>query len=376
MFGRGIKLFSLFGFEVKFDLSWLIIAILIVWSLSTGLFPMYFQDLSTMTYIWMGIAGAIGLFFSIVFHEFSHSFIARKYGIPMRGITLFIFGGVAEMHKEPDTPRSELYMAVAGPAASVIFAIILFGFYYLAGLANLSGPVQGVIAYLGFLNLLLAAFNLIPAFPLDGGRILRAVLWHWKNNLKWATRVTSTIGSGFGIVLVLLGIFSFISGNFVGGVWWVLIGLFLRSIAQRSYQQMLLRKELEGEPIRNFMKKEPVTVATSTKLNDFVEDYIYRYQFKMFPVTEESRLVGCINLKRVKEIPREEWSDKTVGDITDKCSDDNTVSPETDAVKALSRMNRTGNSRLIVTDGEKALGVISLKDMMNFLSLKVDLEEA
>lgn len=375
MFGKSVKLFKLFGFEVKLDFSWLILAVLITWTLAQGLFPHYFKDLSTLTYWWMGVAGAIGLFISIVFHEFSHSLVARKFGIPMRGITLFIFGGVAEMTDEPPSAKSEFWMAIAGPIASIVLGIIFL-------LVSMGGrqtgwpvSVTGVFSYLGFINLILAAFNLIPAFPLDGGRVLRSGLWSMKNNLNWATRISSQIGSGFGIVLILLGAFSFISGDFIGGVWWFLIGMFLRGASRGSYQQLLMRRALEGESVERFMKTNPVTVPSSISVDNLVEDYIYKYHFKMYPVVDNSKLVGCINVKQVKDIPREERHRRTVAELADGCTADNTIDKSTDAVKALSAMRRSGNSRLMVVENGKLAGIIALKDLLEFLSLKIDLEE-
>ncbi len=375
MFGRGIKLFTILGFEVKIDLSWLVLAILITWTLAQGLFPEYYQDLSTSAYWWMGVAGMIGLFVSIVLHELSHSLVARRFGIPMHGITLFIFGGVAEMSDQPQNPKSELLMAIAGPIMSVIIGLALLGIDNAFG-AGWPKPVHGVLVYLGFLNLILAGFNMLPAFPLDGGRVLRSLLWIWKDNLRWATRVASRIGSGFGVALIVLGGIDFLMGNFIGGLWMVLIGFFLRSISQQAYQQVLIRKSLQGESIERFMKTDPVTVPPSIPVREFVEDYVYKHHFKFFPVVENSHLVSCVSVDKVKQLDRDQWEKKTVRDIATDCSDENTTSPDTDPVDALAKMRRTGNSRLMVTRGKELAGIVALKDMLEFLSLKLDLEES
>jgi Zn-dependent protease/CBS domain-containing protein len=375
MFGKKIRLFTLFGFEVGIDLSWIFIAVLIAWSLSRGLFPMYFEDLTTQTYWMMGIVGAMGLFFSIIVHEFSHSLMARRHGMQMKGITLFIFGGVAEMTEEPANARAEFMMAIVGPLSSIGIGVFFYGLFRTGAEVGWPMPVIGVIMYLSWINFLLAVFNLIPAFPLDGGRVLRSILWKVKGNLRWATKVTSSIGSGFGILLIGLGVYSVVMGNFIGGMWWFLIGLFIRGAAQMSYQQLLTRKALEGEQVRRFMSDHPVSVHPRTSVNDLVEDYVYKYHFKFFPVVEDSeRLVGCVTTKEVREIPKEEWPRRNVGDVLSRCSDDNVVSPDTDAMKALSIMNRTQASRLMVVEKDRLVGVIALKDMMNFLSSKVDLE--
>jgi Zn-dependent protease len=362
------------GFQVRIDLSWIFIAVLISWSLSTGFFPFYYQGLNTGTYWIMGVVGALGLFLSIIVHEFSHSLVARKYGMPMKGITLFIFGGMAEMGDEPPSSKAEFMMAVIGPISSIVIAGIFYG-VYAAGGGLIPQAVNGVIGYLSFINAILAAFNIIPAFPLDGGRVLRSLLWGIKGDLRWATRISSFIGSAFGILLIFMGIVSFFSGNFIGGMWWFLIGMFLNSAARMSYQQLLTRRALEGESVSRFMTKDPVTVSRSTTLESFVNDYVYRYQHKMFPVVSDSdQMDGCITTAEIKAIPREEWKSKRVGDILKPCSTDTVIPAETDAVKALSLMNRTGSSRLLVVEGNRLAGVISLKDMLKFLSLKVEMD--
>jgi Zn-dependent protease/CBS domain-containing protein len=375
MFGKRINLFKLLGFEVRIDLSWIIIAVLIAWSLSTGLFPFYYKNLSIQTYWVMGIIAAVGLFISIIVHEFSHSLVARKYGMPMKGITLFIFGGVAEMEDEPPSPKVELLMAGVGPLSSLAIAGVFYGVYLLGKTIGWGDPVNGVVEYLAAINALLAGFNLLPAFPLDGGRVLRAALWHWKRNVRWATRISAQIGSGFGILLIVLGILNVFRGNFIGGMWWFLIGMFLRSAATMSYRQLVTREALEGEKVQRFMNPNPVTVLPTTTLKDFVEDYVYKYHFKMFPVVNSDRVIGCITTKQVKDVPRERWSEITVRELALECTPDTTVKPDDDAIRALSLMRRTGGSRLVVVEDDRLAGVVSLKDMLQFLSLKVDLDE-
>jgi len=374
MFGKRIRLFSLFGFEVRIDMSWIILAILIAWSLSVGLFPFQYNNLSPQTYWLMGIVGAAGLFISIIVHEISHSLVARRFGIPMGGITLFIFGGVAEMNEEPPSSKSEFLMAVVGPFSSFLIALVFYWIYRLGIQGGWPDPVNGVVGYLAMINGLLGAFNLVPAFPLDGGRILRSILWKLKNNLREATRISSQIGSAFGVLLIILGVFTILRENFIGGMWWFLIGMFLQGAAKASYQQLLTRKALEGEPIRRFMQTEPVTIPPNISIQQFVEDYIYKYHYKLFPVVAAGKLIGCATTKQVKEVPREEWNQKSVGEIAIKVSPENTIEPHADALKALSLMNRSGASRLMVIEEDRLVGIIALKDMLNFLSLKVELE--
>jgi Zn-dependent protease/CBS domain-containing protein len=374
MFGRSFKLFTLFGFDVKIDWSWIVIAVLITWSLAQGYFPHYHEGLSSSTYWWMGVFGALGLFASIVFHEFSHSLVARRYGLPMKGITLFIFGGVAEMQEEPANAKTEFLMAFAGPASSIVIGGVFYGIYRAAEAGGWPVPVTGIFGYLALINWVLAAFNLLPAFPLDGGRVLRSALWKWKGDLRSATRQAAWVGSGFGFGFIGLGVLSFLSGSLIGGIWWFMIGIFLRYAAQSSYQQVLTRRALEGDFVRDFMQKEPVTVPPDTSIRDLVENYVYKFHFKMFPVSEDGRLTGCISTRELKDIPRERWDRLTVGEASGRCSPDNTVSPGTNALQALNRMSRTGKSRLMVVEGDRLVGVLALKDILNYLSTKLDLE--
>ncbi len=375
MFGKKIHLFSLLGFKVDIDLTWLVLAVLIVWSLAKGLFPAYYKGFSDATYWWMGIAGAVGLFVSIVFHEFCHSLVARHYGLPIKGITLFIFGGVAEMSDEPESPKVEFLMAIMGPVSSVILGLVFGAIAFAGRKAVWPGAITGVLAYLAWLNLVLAGFNLLPAFPLDGGRVLRSILWKVKGNLRWATRIAAGLGSGIGMILIMLGIVTFIMGGFIGGMWYFLIGMFIRWASQSSYRQLLIRNALAGEQISHFMKTDPVTIPSSTSIEQLVNDYFYKFHYKMFPIADNGDLKGCIETRQVKDMPRDQWAAHTVSEVAEPCSETNTISPQTDAMKVLSQMNQTGKSRFLVTDHGQLIGVVTLKDMLKFLSLKIDLEQ-
>jgi Zn-dependent protease len=375
MFSKRFTLFRLLGFEVKIDLTWLLLALLVTWTLAKGVFPNYFPELSARTYWVMGIAGTSGLLVSIVFHELCHSLVARRYGLPIEGITLFIFGGVAEMTDEPPSPKAEFLMAAAGPLASFALA---FAFYWASitiAEGGWSPSVTGVLFYLAYLNGLLAIFNLIPAFPLDGGRMLRAALWYWKGDIRWSTRLSSSIGSAFGLALIALAVLAVLQGNFIVGMWWFLIGTFIRTAAGMSYHQLLMREILRREPVSRFLNAAPVTVPTAISLQQLVDDYVYKYQFKMFPVTENSKLVGCVTTREVKSVPREDWTRRTVHEVFKPCSPENTIAPDVEALDALSLMTRTGSSRLMVVDKGTLVGIVALKDLLRFLSLKLELEE-
>ena len=376
MNGRGITLFELLGFKIRVDISWVFLALLVTWSLAKGVFPAWFAEagLSEATFWWMGVAGMAGLVFSLIFHELSHSLVARHYGLPIKGITLFIFGGVAEMTEEPKSAKVEFWMAIAGPIASFVLALV---FHLLAALGTAQGlsvAVTGVLSYLAFINVLLGAFNLIPAFPMDGGRVLRAALWYWRGDLRLATRIASGAGKGFGMLLMLLGVLSVVTGNFIGGMWWFLIGLFVRGAAEASYQQLIARRLFEGEPVRRFMTHETVAVPPGLPLSAFLEDFVYEYHYDLFPVVSDQRLIGCVSTRQLKTVPREEWGRLSVADLMVPCTEENTVDPGMDAIEAMSLMRRTGATRLIVAVGDRLVGIVVLKDMLELFSLKMDLE--
>ncbi len=374
MFGRRVTLFKMFGFEVRVDGSWLIIAVLITWSLADSMFPHLYPGLSRAEYWLMGFVGALLLFASIVVHELAHSLVARRHGLPMKGITLFIFGGVAEMDSEPPNAKAEFLMAAAGPLTSIVIGALFYVLYLGARGASPTMAV-GVLWYLYWINWILAAFNLVPAFPLDGGRILRSALWHWKGNLWSATRIASNIGSGFGILLVAFGVYQLLIGDFIGAVWWFLIGMFLRSAAQGSYQQLMVQKMLQGEPIRRFMNTNPVTVSPAISLEDLVEHYIYKYHYKMFPVVNDSHeLLGCVTTKEVKDIPREQWNQYSVQAVMQPYKPQDAVSPDTDSVEALAIMRRSQSSRLMVVEAGRLVAVLALKDLLEHLSSKLEME--
>jgi len=380
MFGKPIKLFKMFGFTVRMDLSWIIIAVLITWTLAVGYFPAIYPpedypQFTTGLYWLMGIGGMLGLFVSIVFHELCHSLVARRYGLPMKGITLFIFGGVAEMNEEPQSAKAEFLMAIAGPAASVVIAVIFYLLYTSGNTFNWPIMATAVFGYLALINIILVIFNLLPGFPLDGGRVLRSILWWWKGNLRWATRVASGFGSSMGILLIILGVINVIGGNFIGGMWYFLIGMFLKSAASSSYQNVIMRDNLSGTPITEFMKSDVITVEPDMTVEELVDHYIYKFHHNTFPVVTEGRLLGCVSLKNVKQAPRNQWAFKTVRDIADACADTNTISPDYDAMAALSKMNQLQVSRLMVVQNGRLEGIVSLRDMLKFLSMKTELEE-
>lgn len=372
--GKRFTLFRLLGFRIQIEWTWLFLAAWMTWSLASSVFPSQVGGLARSAYWWMGVIGALALFSSIVFHELCHSVVARHYGLPIKGITLFIFGGVAELEDEPSGPQAEFLMALAGPASSAA----LSAFFWLLRSVGLRWgwpvAVLGVLRYLTVINGSLAAFNLLPAFPLDGGRVLRAALWRWQGNVLWATRVASWIGALLGNVLVALGTIVLFVGSFVDGSWLIVVGLYLRSASRESYRHMSVRYVLRGEPIARFVEPDPVAVPVDVSVANLVQDYVYRHRFKTFPVVDGARLVGCVRAQALNRIPREEWALHTVGELAEMCSTENTISGSEDAMHALAQMSESGSGRLMVVDGDRLIGVVTLNDLLDFLTLRLGIE--
>lgn len=370
----GFPLFTIFGFRVRLNLSWLLLGLLITWTLAEGLFPSQYPDLSREVRWWMGAAGALGILVSIVFHELSHSLVGRHYGLPIGGITLFVFGGIAEMRQEPKNPKTEFLMAAAGPLSSLALACV---FRVIEALGTgWPDPVIGVIHYLAVINVVLAVFNLVPAYPLDGGRMLRAALWHWRSNVEEATRMASRGGEFFGIMLMVLGALSALTGNLIGGIWMFLIGSFVRGAARVSYQQLLMRRFLEGRTVGDLMEEAPAAVSPSTSLTDFLERYAYRRPHRVYPVADDGKLLGLIRVQAVKHVPEAERASKTVGDVMSECAEPDCVTADEDATELLEAMLSAGATpRKFVVDGGRLLGAISINDLREQLALRLEMQD-
>jgi CBS domain-containing protein len=266
-------------------------------------------------------------------------------------------------------------MAVAGPVASFVLALIFWQAENLALARAWPTPVVGVADTLRYINVVVAIFNLLPAFPLDGGRMFRAALWHFKKDMRAATYISSRIGRGFGLFMMILGVFGAIQGNFIGGMWWFLIGMFLRGAAAASYQQLMLQDVLKDKPVREFMNSEPVTVPPSISVADWVEEYVYRHHYKLFPVVEDSSLLGSISIDKIKKIPREEWDRRNVRELMEPVSPANSIPADTETTKLLMTMIRPDTpSRFMVVEGGRLVGMISLKDLLELIALKLEIE--
>ena len=370
---KKIEIAKIFNIPIKLDLSWFIILAFITWTLAAGYFPSKYPELDKSTYLIMGLLSALLLFVSVLLHELSHALVARIHNIPIRGITLFIFGGIAEMDREPPTPRSEILMAAAGPLCSGILAFffLLIGNLFTNFLPY--APIIGILQYCLYINTALMIFNLLPGFPLDGGRILRAVIWNHTGDLKKATFTTSRIGSSMGVFFIIFGFFNIFTGNFIGGLWLALIGMFIKSAADSSYQQLVSGNLLQGVKISEIMTRDLITVNNSITLDRLVDDYFLKYRYNSYPVVSDDTLLGIVSINNVKQIPREEWKEVNVSKILDARIIGFCVHPDDDATLAMSRMIKNGLGRVPVIDSGKLTGIVSNKDIMQILRHKIDL---
>jgi Zn-dependent protease/CBS domain-containing protein len=367
MFTRAFPLFRLFGFQIRADLTWLLLAALITWSLGAGYFPSVHPELSAQSHWIMGVAGMLGLFLSLILHECSHALVARTYGLPIYNITLFLFGGVAELTREPETAKSEFLVAIAGPLASFAIGAIC---WLAAGAADGLGlPVAAgaVLSYLAAINVVLAVFNLVPAFPLDGGRMLRAVLWARRGNIAEATRSSARAGDIFGWLLIGLGVLQAFTGNVVGGIWMLIIGMFLRGAAGASLQQTLARQRLAPHPVADLMTTDPVTVEAGTKLDALVDDFIMRFHHGAFPVLDQGRPVGLVLARDIREVPHEKRPFIAVGEVMRPIGDDTAVTAGSDAWEAMEKLQRNDVNRLLVIRDGRLAGLLSLSDLRAWL---------
>ncbi len=370
---KGLKLFRVLGIQITLNYTWFIVFGLVAWSLAYGYFPYHYPSLSRPAHWTMGFLGAVFLFLSVLIHELTHSYIAKREGMEVKEITLFIFGGVSQLTKEPDDPGKELKVALGGPISSLILALLFRvlskGIFQAAAFAL----IAGLLNYLAIINLLLAVFNLVPGFPLDGGRVLRAIYWKKSGSLKRGTQIAAESGKWVGTGIILLGLYWILTGNLIGGFWFVIIGIFLRSAAEGGYQQAVMKGALEGVKVKDLMSREVISVSPSLRIDGLVEDFFLRHKHVTYPVTENDRIVGMITLKRVKEISRDQWAERTVRDAMIPVREEILLDPEEEAVDALQKIVRTGEGRLPVVQDGRVVGMITRKDILNLLEIKTDL---
>ncbi len=374
MFGRRFELFRILGFPVRLDASWFLVAVAGAWFFAHSVFPERHPDLPAATYWAMGVVAIVGLFVSILLHELAHALTARHFDLPTYGITLFLFGGIAEIPDEPPSPQAEMVIAIAGPFASLLLAGWLALGAFLGSTSDWPAGLNSVLFYLALLNLALGLINLVPALPLDGGRVLRALLWWSKNDLPKATELSARIGGAFGTGMLVWGVFIAFGGSVATGIWWMVIGLFLRSAASSSIRQQMFNRALQGEPVHRFMHTNPITVPRAISVANLVEAYVYRHQQEIFPVVDDDRLVGWVAPGAIERMPREEWERQSVAVLVQPCGPENSVKPDADALQALTTMRRSNLPGLMVVEEEQLLGVLRLKDLLGFFSMKLKLE--
>ncbi len=364
----GIRLARVFGFEIRLDVSWFLVFFLVLWTLAQSVFPGRHPGLGKEVYLVMGLVASLLFFISVLLHELSHSAVARACGIEVEGITLFIFGGVARTRSEPRTPREEFLITAAGPLSSFAIGLGFMGFARLGSALDWPVALTGVSGYLGLVNFVLAIFNLVPGFPLDGGRIFRSIVWFATGNLRMATRWASTSGRVFGLLLVAFGVISLFGGAIVSGIWFILIGWFLAQAAEASYRQLILRRLLEGVRVRDAMTQMPETVDSRITLAHLVDDYLLKRRYSAFPVVESGgRLMGLITLGQVKGVARERWASTVVEDVMQTLEETAIVHSDDSVADGLAEMERAGVGRaLVVVDGRLA-GVLTRGDISQWM---------
>ncbi len=370
MLRSSIKLFKVFGIEIRLDYSWFIIFALFAYYFGFIYFPSVLPGLNKGLLALITIITVIIVFISLLIHEMSHSLVARRQGTNVERITLYLFGGMSQIEKEPETPYSEFIMAVAGPAASFVIAAI-FGiiWFFTRSIALVSEPVK----YLAFINIALGVFNILPGYPLDGGRILRSIIWKTTGNLQRATFIASTVGRVIGFMIIATGILFIFTGNFLNGIWLAFIGWFLQSSAQMGYRQLIFETSIKGIKVRDVMNENIVDVTKNTTLQDLVDDYFMKYRFGRFPVIENEKtkkLIGVISLHDVKGIPKEEWMEVKAGDIVKRISENEKVDATMEISDAIKKMGKNDLGHLVVMSGDRSRGIITKSDVMRFIKIR------
>lgn len=366
----------LFGIEIRVRFSWLIIAVLVAWSLAAGSFPEIYQGLPASSYWSMAILVVLGLAASIILHELAHSLVGRAFGLSIDRITLFLFGGAAELREEPGTARAELLMALAGPAVSVLLGLVLA---LAAGTLDRGGggaEIVGALGYLATLNLVLAVFNMAPAFPMDGGRVVRALIWMVTGNLERATRIAARMGEGFAILLILAGLVMALLGAVAGGLWWMLIGVFLKTAASSSVFEAKARRLLRGYVASEVMDAGLTPLPGDMTVEDFVDRGLYADQHGLYPVTLEGSALGVIEAADMLAIPKGRWADTTLAEICAPMGQAAATGPDEDAHMLLDRMTRDRRSRLLVVDHGRPVGIVTLHALLERLELAEPFERA
>ena len=363
--GSSLVLGRIFGIRIGIHWSWVFVFTLFVWTLASGVFPSTNPDLSDDAHLAMAVVAAVLFFASVLLHELGHALQARRERIEIEGITLWLFGGVATLKGAFKSAGAEFRIAIAGPLVSLVLGVLFVGITLLAP----TQAIEGVAAWLGYVNLALLVFNLVPAVPLDGGRILHAALWHLRSDFGGASRTATAIGRGFGYLLVAGGVAFFIAGNAFSGVWLAFLGWFLLTAAGAEGQYAAARQALAGLSVRDLMAPEPVAVSPDLTLGEFMDEVVWRQRYTTYPVTENGSAVGLVPFRRVAEIPRSEWDSRLVRECMVHRAEVPVFDEAEDALEAFGRLTRTSLGRGLVLDGDRLVGLLSVTDLARALEL-------
>ncbi len=372
MLRGGISIGKAFGIAIRLHYSWFIIFALVTWALAASYFPAEYPSWNLGTRIAAGLITSILFFGSVLAHELMHSIISQRQGVPVKDITLFIFGGVSQITEEPREPKDEFRMAIAGPLTSLAIGGILLGVYYGFGNTN-NFTVEFVTAiafWLGYINIVLGIFNLIPGFPLDGGRVLRSLLWWRSNNLRSATKIASYIGRGVGFLFIFGGIWLAFAGYILNGIWIAIIGWFLESAASNSYRQLLLQDMLRGHTASEVMSRDCVLVPPETTIESLVHENILTSGRRCFPVSTGSKVMGMMTLHNVRAVPREQWGQETVREAMTPMDKLQWVRPEEELSKVFRMLSENDINQLPVLQDGTVVGMVTRENLLNFVNVR------
>lgn len=366
MLNGNIRLGRIGGVEVRVNWSWLVIFALIVWSLEAGIFPSQNPGLSKGTYLAMAVAAAVLFFASLLLHELGHAWEARREGMEIDGITLWLFGGVAQFKTRFPSAGAEFRIAVAGPLVSLVLGVV----FVLIALAGLPSAVDGVAAWLGYINLALLVFNLIPALPLDGGRVLRGALWQIRGDLAWATRIAADVGRGFAYLFIGLGIAMFIFEGSFSGAWLAFIGWFLLQAATAEARYIATEAALDGLRVRDLMVRNPVTVDGDLTVGRFMDEVARSRRFTTYPVVDAERPIGLLAFSSVAALPRSEWDTRRVRDAMIPLDRVPLLTEDATAVEALTALSASTSNRGLVVENGHLAGLLSITDLTRALEMR------
>lgn len=371
---RDFRLAKVLGFEIRIDASWFVIFFLVLWSFTVAVFPSRVSGLGGSVYFALGLAGSLLFFATLLAHELAHSVVARAKGIGVEGITLFVFGGVARTRSEAKSPGDEFVIAGVGPLASVLIALALFGLAVAGQRLGLSIAAIVLLEYIAVLNLALAVFNLLPGFPLDGGRMFRAVLWKMTGSMRRATRIATMGGRWIGYALMGLGALSALRGAVVGGLWLVLIGWFLRNAAVSTEREQIANELLEGVRADQIMTETPVAVSAELSLERFFEEIVRPSRFTVFPVVSEETVVGVVSVKSLEKLPRDRWPAAQVREVMTPLSAEEIVQAEDPMPAVLDRIRASASHQALVMDRGRIAGIITPREIATWLEHARQLE--